>query len=666
MKLYRWVVISALFVFWPGLVLASFPATETTSEYAATQETTYPPFDYEYHDYWYMAGGSQSETPEGACQAYFSSHNLIYYGVTPNGLSYNCQALNQTTQQPYTASTASVYCPTGWTSTGTQCRTTTKQCPVGSQPYSSTNCVSYQYTCNAGDTLSGSTCTHITYSCPSGATLSGSSCDWTPCPNPMDIQDPLTGQCTAPPDCPEGQIDINPDLPGAQCGAPCPAGTTNMGYLSNGQLNCGTPPTCQAPKVDVDPSLARAVCVEPLTCPAGQTDTDPDPVATHCVQNPTCPAGYVDINDNPQVADCRSTAGCPPGTHDIDIDPDVDWCIGDPKCGSGMHYEGGQCVNDNGSRCPPGTTAGVDDQCVPNTQCTTGNHWDGVNCVPDTKQCPPGTTLSGNDCVVNPPSCPTGTAWNGVQCAAPDGTTPPPPDDEEDHSCSYGTHWDGTQCAVGDPAGCTAGSHWTGTECGVNECGDGAWGLNPCGNTGTGGTGGTGGTDGTGGTGGTGNYGTGDTNGDGKTDGFDRLNDDLKGLGDKADALKTSTDRIAETNDAIKAIIEKIEAGPEAKELPASALSAGGSDGVGGVLDSIKSGLESATNEDGSRVRIFHPPSLEAGVCGPVNLNLVGQSVPIDLQAGLSPLRTVLAWYLAFMTAWSLFNLVSEVEGEGR
>jgi len=183
---------------WPSTYAAtatpsSYAATPITSTYAATASTTYAATiaASQVACNYTNAGGCSFAT---ACPVFESA---VWTGATwwcffcPNGYSlsgvncnqYSCNAGDTLSGSTCTTTSPSYSCNAGDTLSGTTCTTITG------------------YSCPSGGTLSGTTCDVTTYSCPSGGTLSGTTCDTTTCGNI------LTATNYA---CPAGYVSTGP------------------------------------------------------------------------------------------------------------------------------------------------------------------------------------------------------------------------------------------------------------------------------------------------------------------------------------------------------------------------------------------------------------------------------------------------------------------------
>jgi hypothetical protein len=294
MRVQLWAFFLALFIGYPSLSWAfpastgtttyeaaqtdnSYPATATTTTYSATETTTNYTPTYQYVAYSWRACGSTSyegSDPGTVCNSCADGEGYQYQYYTqssgPNSAYCFGNLIGQQTVFQY--GSAGVFCPFGYASTGTNCRSTTFQCASGDilsggicthSTYScssgdslsgttcthtanfcpdggtlnGTTCQKITYTCADGDTLSGSTCNHTYYYCPTGATLNGTNCTWDVPAQCIGAQtyDEATNTCNDP------QCD-SPLIVGAGKTCECPSGTVLDASMSTGSI-C-VPRTC--------------------------------------------------------------------------------------------------------------------------------------------------------------------------------------------------------------------------------------------------------------------------------------------------------------------------------------------------------------------------------------------------------------------------------------
>ena len=100
-------------------------------------------------------------------------------------------------------------------------------CPNGGSESNGT-CYITNYTCNAGDTLSGSTCYH--YTCPNGGTLNGTTCSYYTCPNGGTLKGTVCEVLT----CPAGGTRS-----GDKCNVACSYAATSSTYAGTAHCNGG-------------------------------------------------------------------------------------------------------------------------------------------------------------------------------------------------------------------------------------------------------------------------------------------------------------------------------------------------------------------------------------------------------------------------------------------
>ena len=340
------------------------------------------------------------------------------------------KTLNVTVTQPQPiAATPNYSCPAGQTLSGTTCV----------QP---TIAASVNYSCTAGSTLSGSTCqpapttATANYSCGTGQTLSGTSCV-TPAVNAT-----LTYSCPS-----GGTLSGTNCIPAATSASvsySCPAGSTLSGT------------SCQAP--DYQPSSVSAT-----------SNTQTSPNYSEVVGSITSPSqAYV---DNLCVA-----KGYSYGTmfaSSVYVGRQF-WQVNyncsrtSYTCPSGYTLSGSTCYPPLVTPPPTAATASY--------SCPSGSTLSGTSCqassytATGTYSCSGGKTLSGSQCITPTVSatvsysCPSGSTLSGTSCY------PPPVGATVSYTCPAGNTLVGTSCQPPATVAaitytCAAGMQLSGSSC---------------------------------------------------------------------------------------------------------------------------------------------------------------------------------------------------------
>ena len=321
------------------------------------------------------------------------------------------KTLNVTVTQPQPiAATPNYSCPAGQTLSGTTCV----------QP---TIAASVNYSCTAGSTLSGSTCqpapttATANYSCGTGQTLSGTSCV-TPAVN-----------ATLNYSCPSGGVlsgtNCTPAATSASVSYSCPSGSTLSGS------------TCQAPAYQ--PAGVAATVTSTPGSIAGSTSVRRSGASQSCqfltrYMQPNCTARWPGSTWSGTYTQSGLTCyfNC--------MSPPTDVY----SCPASYTLSGTICYPPMVT--PPPTTAAA------SYSCPSGNTLSGTSCqassytATGTYSCSGGKTLSGSQCITPTVSatvsysCPSGSTLSGTSCY------PPPVGATVSYTCPAGNTLVGTSC----------------------------------------------------------------------------------------------------------------------------------------------------------------------------------------------------------------------------
>ena len=313
------------------------------------------------------------------------------------------------------------------------------------------------YSCQAGQTLSGTTCIQptiaasVNYSCTAGSTLSGSTCQ------------PAPTTATANYSCGTGQT-----LSGTSCVTPAVNATLNYSCPSGGVLsgtNC-TPAATSASVSYSCPSgstLSGSTCQAPAYQPAGVAATATITQSAVYVV-PLCGSTVEQEFVNTRCGGSGTIVGCNYGTQMLAFVCNTTTY----SCPAGYTLSGSTCYPPLVTPPPTAATASY--------SCPSGSTLSGTSCqassyaATGTYSCSGSTTLSGSQCVTPTVSatvsysCPSGNTLSGTSCY------PPPVGATVSYTCPAGDTLVGTSCQPPATVAaitytCAAGMQLSGSSC---------------------------------------------------------------------------------------------------------------------------------------------------------------------------------------------------------